>query len=109
MLFSKKKIDLEAVIRKAMENNTFRTNLLQNPKQALQREFGVELPDDVRVEVLEDNEKVLRLYLPPLPPPPPSVEPSTSFSSGYSDDYDDNRDSSSEERDTGSAPGRYYC
>lgn len=53
------------LIQKAASDAEVRSKLVQSPKIAL-AEAGVVLPDDLKVEVLENSDKVIHLVLPPL-------------------------------------------
>ncbi len=49
---------------KAIADSGFRERLLADPKDAINAELGVELPDDVNVEVHESSASTLHLALP---------------------------------------------
>lgn len=53
------------LIQRATRDPEERQKLLQAPKKAL-AEAGVQLPDGLDVEALENTDKVLHLVLPPL-------------------------------------------
>lgn len=54
-----------AIIARAMDDNSYREELLVNPKAAIQREFGKELPHGLEVRVVEESANVVYLVLPP--------------------------------------------
>ena len=54
----------EQVIAKAMKDETFRQELLSNPKAAIERELGINVPQDVTIAVHEDTPSTLHLVLP---------------------------------------------
>jgi hypothetical protein len=53
------------LIRKSMEDEQFRQELLADPKTALERELGSPLPVNVEVVVLENEADKVHLVLPP--------------------------------------------
>lgn len=58
-------MDLEAkLIEKAMADEAFKRELMSNPKAALAKELGQELPADLEFEVLEQTPTKLYLVLP---------------------------------------------
>ncbi|MEM7593392.1 MAG: NHLP leader peptide family RiPP precursor [Cyanobacteria bacterium P01_A01_bin.83] len=60
--------DIEArIIAKAWKDESYKQELLSNPKAIFEREFGVELPEEVSVQVLEENSTTLNFVLPMAP------------------------------------------
>jgi len=60
--------DIEArIIAKAWKDEAYKQELLSNPKAIIEREFGVEFPADVNVQVLEENPTSLHFVLPISP------------------------------------------
>lgn len=57
----------DAIIAKAMQDDDYRRELLVNPKQAIHREFGKELPPGLDVRVVEEAANVVYLVLPARP------------------------------------------
>lgn len=57
----------DAIIAKAMLDDAYRQELLVNPKQAIHREFGKELPPGLDVRVVEEAANVVYLVLPARP------------------------------------------
>lgn len=57
----------EQVIQKAWEDEAFKQQLLTNPKAALKEAFGIEVPDSIELEVVEDSSNKLHLVIPPNP------------------------------------------
>ncbi len=55
------------VIQKAWADSDFRARLLADPKTALRDTFGIEMPDDLRLNVVEENPKEFYLVIPPHP------------------------------------------
>jgi hypothetical protein len=55
------------IIAKAMENQTYRQQLLTNPTAIIGKEFGVEIPNNVKVTILEENTNNLYFVLPNTP------------------------------------------
>ena len=58
----------QRLIAKACVDKAFRKALVANPKAVLEKEIGADLPDDLKVHVIEENEKNLGLVLPPMVP-----------------------------------------
>jgi acyl carrier protein len=57
--------DLKArLIARAWQDADFKSKLLGNPKAAIEQEFGIELPADMTVTVVEDTPTHLHLVLP---------------------------------------------
>ncbi len=56
---------LEAqLIDRAMKDETFRQELLHDPKGVFERELGIRLPEHVTVQVLEESPSTVHLVLP---------------------------------------------
>lgn len=55
----------ERVVSRATVDPEFRKQLLANPRAAIQREAGVELPAGIEINVVEELEKGLYVVLPP--------------------------------------------
>ncbi len=55
------------VVARAWTDRAFKEELISSPKSVLERELGVEIPDTVRVETLEDSATVGHMILPPDP------------------------------------------
>ena len=55
---------LEKLVEKTEEDSAFRSKLLANPKSALKEAFDVEVPDDYKVVVHEDDARTAHLVLP---------------------------------------------
>jgi hypothetical protein len=58
---------LAPLIGRALGDAAFRKRLVESPKAVIAEEFGVELPDELKVEVLQES--VSKLYI-VLPQPP---------------------------------------
>ena len=60
--------DIEAhIIAKAWKDEAYKQELLTNPQAVLSREFGVEFPQEVQIQVLEENSTSLYFVLPMSP------------------------------------------
>ncbi|MEY2833407.1 MAG: hypothetical protein RLZZ574_2666, partial [Cyanobacteriota bacterium] len=60
--------ELEArVIAKAWQDETFKQELLSNPKAIFSEELGQSLPDEVEIRIIEENPTTLYLILPMKP------------------------------------------
>jgi nitrile hydratase alpha subunit len=57
------------IVERAVKDKRFRAALTEDPKSAIAKEFGIELPDDVKVQVHENSPKDIHIVLPnPLEP-----------------------------------------
>ncbi|MEM6752051.1 MAG: NHLP leader peptide family RiPP precursor [Cyanobacteria bacterium P01_C01_bin.38] len=54
----------ELLITKAFQDTSFKKELIENPKMAIAQSFGVQLPVDIEVRVLQEDEKILYVVLP---------------------------------------------
>jgi Nitrile hydratase, alpha chain len=52
------------IVAKATKDEAFRKRLLADPKAAIEKEFGVSLPAEVKVQVHENSPSVVNLVLP---------------------------------------------
>ena len=60
--------DIEArIIAKAWKDESYRQELLANPKAIFEQEFGIEFPTEINVEVLEETPTSLNFVLPMRP------------------------------------------
>jgi hypothetical protein len=55
------------VVSKAMNDEAFRQHLLQDPKQTLERELGLTIPQGVTIQIHEETPTTLHLVLPMKP------------------------------------------
>ena len=53
------------IVEKAAGDADFRALLLSDPKEALERELGVAIPESMSIEVHEDSATAAHLVLPP--------------------------------------------
>lgn len=58
---------LAPVVAKAWKDEKFKKELISNPKAVISKEFGVQIPDNVNVKVLEENANNLYIILPTRP------------------------------------------
>jgi len=56
----------ERLLRRAATDGEFRRLLIDNPKSALARELGIDVPDHLRVTVLPEADDHLLIVIPPL-------------------------------------------
>ena len=56
----------EKLIAKATKDETFRKNLLTSPRETLETELGILIPDAVNIKVLEEDQNSFYLVLPPI-------------------------------------------
>ncbi len=54
----------QRLIRRSLEDESFRQELLQDPKSALERELGAPLPEDVEVRAVENTPDTVHLVIP---------------------------------------------
>lgn len=54
----------ELLITKAFQDTSFKRELIENPKIAIAQNFGVQLPVDIEIRVLQEDDKVLYIVLP---------------------------------------------
>jgi hypothetical protein len=54
----------EQIIAKAMKEETFRQELLSDPKAAIERELGISIQEDLTIAVHENTPTTLHLVLP---------------------------------------------
>ena len=52
---------------KAVADAAFRAQLVSDPKGAIHQEFGIQVPDNVRIQVHESDMQTIHLALPPGP------------------------------------------
>jgi len=62
------------LIAKAWEDETFKQDLLSDPRATIERELGVELPYDLEIEVVEETPTKIFLVVPVRPDDSPQVE-----------------------------------
>ena len=55
------------LIEKSIEDESFRRRLLEDPKAAVEQELGARLPEEVRVETVEETAETIYLVLPSTP------------------------------------------
>jgi hypothetical protein len=55
------------LIEKSIEDESFRRRLLEDPKAAVEQELGARLPEEVRVETVEESADTIYLVLPSTP------------------------------------------
>ena len=55
----------QQIIEKAMKDEHFRKQLMENPKLTLELHFGMKVPDSLNVKVFEEDAQTLCLVLPP--------------------------------------------
>jgi hypothetical protein len=56
------------VLERASKDREFRSQLLENPKEALAQEFEVQIPESIELEVVEESPSTIYLVLPPATP-----------------------------------------
>lgn len=54
------------IIQKAWEDAEFRDRLLRKPKEVLAEEFQLSLPENVTIQILEEEAKRIHIVLPSI-------------------------------------------
>ena len=54
----------ELLITKALQDTSFKRELIENPKMAIAQHFGTQLPTEIEIRVLQETDKVLYVVLP---------------------------------------------
>lgn len=57
----------EKIIEKAWSDSAFRLHLLTDPKAAILNEFGIDIPAEFNLKVLEETDDTFYLVLPKKP------------------------------------------
>ncbi|WP_336776284.1 NHLP leader peptide family RiPP precursor [Paenibacillus sp. MMO-58] len=57
----------DQIIQKAWEDDAFKQQLLADPKAAIKDVFGVEIPENFEISVVEESPEHFYLVLPPKP------------------------------------------
>lgn len=55
----------ERVLERAVKDESFRQEMLNNPRAALAREYNVHVPETVTIRVVEETADTLTIALPP--------------------------------------------
>jgi hypothetical protein len=55
------------IVQRSIEDDSFRQQLLADPKAAVEQELGTQLPEEVRVVALEESADTIYLVLPSTP------------------------------------------
>lgn len=55
------------IIQKAWEDPEFKKLLLDDPKSAIKKEFGIDVPAEVDLKVVEETPSSYYLVIPPAP------------------------------------------
>ena len=66
----KRSENLNKLILKAWEDESFRQELLADAKSVYSREFGHEVPEGFEIEVIEETPGTIKMILPQNPAPP---------------------------------------
>jgi hypothetical protein len=54
----------QKLIEKAMKDESFRKQLIENPKEVIEAEFGKKIPESIKINVLEEDAQTVYLVLP---------------------------------------------
>jgi Nitrile hydratase, alpha chain len=52
------------IVQRSIEDDAFRQQLLEDPRAAVEQELGARLPEEVRVETVEETAETIYLVLP---------------------------------------------
>lgn len=52
------------IIEKAVKDDTFRSQLMENPKSFIEKEMGVKIPEMINIQILEETSDTFYLVLP---------------------------------------------
>lgn len=52
------------LIKKALQNSEFKSALMSEPKAVIEKELGIHLPENVEIEILEENKDKFYWVLP---------------------------------------------
>jgi hypothetical protein len=64
-----KRAEIErTLVQRSMEDESFRRRLLEDPKGAVEQEFGSRLPESVEVRAVEESAQTIYLVLPSATP-----------------------------------------
>jgi hypothetical protein len=55
------------IVARAWEDEAFRAALLRDPRGTLRREYGIEIPVGLQIEILEEKADTSYLVIPPDP------------------------------------------
>lgn len=55
------------LILKSLSDDDFRKNLIENPKAVLGKEYGKEIPDGIKVNIIEEKPGEITIVLPTKP------------------------------------------
>ena len=56
----------QKLIEKAMKDESFRKQLIENPGAAIEEETGMKIPDALKIKVLEEDQQTFYLVLPSI-------------------------------------------
>ena len=56
------------IVERSLHDDSFRQRLLENPKAAVEEELGVQLPEEVQVQSVEETAETIYLVLPSSSP-----------------------------------------
>ena len=54
----------QKLIGKALKDEAFRKQLLENPKVAIEREMGMKVPESMNIKIMEEDPQTIYLVLP---------------------------------------------
>ncbi|ATB27522.1 NHLP leader peptide family RiPP precursor [Melittangium boletus] len=60
-------MDVQALIRKAWDDESFKNALLRDPRAVVEKELGVKLPEEIEIFVHEQTPHTIHLILPQKP------------------------------------------
>jgi len=72
-MFQRKDLD-QKLIEKALKNEAFREQLLENPEVAIEQEMGMKIPEPMKIKIVEEDPQTIYLVLPYVPASETQVE-----------------------------------
>lgn len=59
----------QRILSRALEDESYRTELLRDPRRAVERELGMKLPEGIELRAVEETDRVIYLVVPRQPDP----------------------------------------
>jgi hypothetical protein len=57
----------QKLIEKAMKDEAFKKQLIENPKESLKNEFGMNFPESLEIKIIEEEARKIYFVLPYVP------------------------------------------
>ena len=72
-MFQRKDLE-QKLIEKALKDEAFRKQLIENPEVAIEQEMGMKIPEPMKINILEEDPQTIYLVLPYVPSSETPVE-----------------------------------